>query len=327
MQNLFQEQKNPWVPYNPYVSKFNENPTPTASTSTLSDADEGIVELDDEYVEEDEDTFRKRQDLVNPNSFGGRQTYSQSDMTRRNKNPYKVSMDRNPDSFRIPPTRNKLQLTPDTPSPSSDPDSYQMKPKMNKNKMKKTISMPKPGKNSGKMKNNNGENNNNDSNNESPSGRNEPDPYQTEPMRNKQCSLFDSPNRPYNNYNHNNYNNNNNYKNFDGPYKSSKLNFYNNYDGPSQSFSRQNGPKSPIQFPTGFLIDDDDNSNSNNYNSNSNPNDYKNSNRVLLPRRQQQLKQMQQQQQQQQQQQHNQQPHNLNAFPFKKPDGITTTLT
>ena len=111
LQNLFQEQKNPWVPYNPYVSKFNEIPTQPASTSTLSDADEGIVEVDDEYVEEDEDTFRKRQDLVNPNSYGGRQTHSQSDMMRKNNNPYKVSMDRNPDSFRIPPTRNKLQLT------------------------------------------------------------------------------------------------------------------------------------------------------------------------------------------------------------------------
>ena len=55
-QNLFKEQKNPWVPYSPYVSKFNENrEAPT---------DEVVVELEDDY--EDDDTFKKRQDSVYP---------------------------------------------------------------------------------------------------------------------------------------------------------------------------------------------------------------------------------------------------------------------
>ena len=53
---MFKEQKNPWVPYSPYVSKFNEN--------REAPADEVVVELEDDY--EDDDTFKKRQDSVYP---------------------------------------------------------------------------------------------------------------------------------------------------------------------------------------------------------------------------------------------------------------------
>jgi hypothetical protein len=112
---LFHEQKNPWLPYSPYVNKFTENGEPSKDE---------VVEADEDY-DEDEATFRKRQDVFYPN-YGGRYAADGSENQIRLRNtPYKVSVDRNPDTYRIGSPRSRLQLTPDT---HPDPESYHMPP-------------------------------------------------------------------------------------------------------------------------------------------------------------------------------------------------------
>ena len=126
-QNLFQEQKSPWLPYSPYVSKFTDTTDPAKDDT-------------DDY-EVDDDTFRKRQDFSYPPPVysGTDSVMGSANQVKMRNGPYKVSIDRNPDSYRIgPAVSSRLQLTPDT---DPNPDSYHLQPKKMPKMVKKKKSL------------------------------------------------------------------------------------------------------------------------------------------------------------------------------------------
>jgi len=304
--------------------------------------------------EDDDDTFNKRQDMAYTPSYDRQMHYNlegSENQIRMRNNPYKVSMDRNPDSYRIGPARTRLQLTPDT---NPNPDSYQMKPPKIQKKIRKKF------------------------HNEVPSGRNEPESsLDMNEMNHKQPrSMFQSKKRPF--YRGKSYNRpppmsyqqqyDNQQQQYDNPQFGNNQQQHQQYGkdhgqeqpeyendqeqeqeqpeyeddhqeeqpqygnkhqqqrpfGKNQQHQQQFGKnqqhqqldnheqQSPIQFPTGFLIDSND--------------DHPNSNRVLLPRRQQQLKLLRQQQQKEKEKE-KEQFQKQNPFQNKNPTGTATTLS
>ena len=250
-------------------------------------------------------------------------------MPRGNSNPYKVKMDRSPDSYRIAPVQSKLQLTPDT-NPNA-PDSYHMQSKPSKKNKKKQMYQQaqqlqlqqlkqqqlqqqqqqqhhqpqKQQQQQQQQQKQQQQQQHQEDDGDKPMGRNEPEDYQMGPIRHRQRSMHQQSNRPFKNNNYNNYNN------YNMP--------QNNHQYERQQPRKQQQPFRP---PNGFPIENDD--------------DSPDSDRVLLPRRKQQLRLLKQQQQQQKQKQQQQQPQfhghphqqqqNYNAFPFQKHQGNYKTF-